>query len=180
MTAAMFTLKRCPGCDTSQPFGEFYPDATKKLGIGTYCKACSVLRAAVAYEARKMAAKEIPTVKACGTCNEELAASSFWRAPASRDGLMPECKDCRRERVRAARYGMPIGEFDRMFEQQQGACASCSADDRALVVDHRRSDGLVRGLLCNQCNTAIGLMSDEPERLIAAAAYLLSTTEESA
>jgi len=170
-------VKLCPVCVIEKPHGEFYFDRTKRLRIGTYCKSCSITIAAATYERRKAMPKVTPEFKLCGTCTEELPASAFWGSAAALDGLMPECKDCRRERVRGYRYGLPPGEYDRMLEEQARCCASCGSDNQLLVVDHRHSDGIVRGLVCGNCNTAIGLMGDDPDRLIAAALYLIKTAE---
>jgi hypothetical protein len=41
-----------------------------------------------------------------------------------------------------------------------------------LCVDHDHANGNVRGLLCNACNTAIGLFEEDVERFATAAAYL--------
>ncbi len=41
-----------------------------------------------------------------------------------------------------------------------------------LVIDHCHSTGAIRGLLCSNCNTAIGLLSDNPEIIRKAADYL--------
>lgn len=43
---------------------------------------------------------------------------------------------------------------------------------KRLAVDHCYASGVVRGLLCFNCNTAIGKMGDDPERLRLAADYL--------
>ena len=41
-----------------------------------------------------------------------------------------------------------------------------------LSVDHDHKTSLVRGLLCTQCNQAIGAFEESPERMTAAMAYL--------
>jgi hypothetical protein len=59
-------------------------------------------------------------------------------------------------------------------------CEICNAEqsprhDRratSLVVDHDHDGHFVRGVLCDNCNRAVGLMGDDSERLIAAARYL--------
>lgn len=64
-----------------------------------------------------------------------------------------------------------------MGASQQWRCAICSrkaypAGSR-LVVDHDHATGAVRALLCSPCNSALGLMGDKPDRLKAAARYLV-------
>jgi hypothetical protein len=41
-----------------------------------------------------------------------------------------------------------------------------------LAVDHCHRSGRVRGLLCASCNTALGLLADDVNRIMAAAIYL--------
>ena len=69
-----------------------------------------------------------------------------------------------------------------MVEAQQGVCRIClqpptggKNSSARLNVDHDHQTGLVRGLLCTNCNTAIGLMKDSPDRLRAAAMYLMKS-----
>lgn len=50
-------------------------------------------------------------------------------------------------------------------------CAICLTTDE-LVGDHDHASGAPRGILCRNCNLAIGNMVDSPERLRAAADYL--------
>lgn len=59
-------------------------------------------------------------------------------------------------------------------EKRTGPCQIC---DRVtdLHYDHDHTTGLFRGWLCPQCNRAIGLMQDDPQRLRKAAEYLEKT-----
>ena len=43
---------------------------------------------------------------------------------------------------------------------------------KRLTVDHNHETNTIRGLLCSNCNTGLGMFSDNPELLIAAAEYL--------
>jgi hypothetical protein len=57
-----------------------------------------------------------------------------------------------------------IEERDRMLELQQGLCAICGElpkEGKNLDLDHCHTTGKVRGFLCNNCNIALGLVSDD-------------------
>jgi hypothetical protein len=80
----------------------------------------------------------------------------------------------RRQQLKT-RFGITEADYERMLQEQQGVCAICNrtcATGKRLAVDHCHDAGRIRGLLCKNCNTAIGLLSDEPARLEKAIAYL--------
>ena len=80
-------------------------------------------------------------------------------------------------RVRTlAKYGLTLESYDAMLAEQGGACKICGGkpSDRRLMVDHDHETGLVRGLLCNNCNRSAGLVHDRPELLRALADYIES------
>jgi hypothetical protein len=69
------------------------------------------------------------------------------------------------------RYGLTVENLMLLHDAQgDGACAICGKTSE--VVDHRHSDGEVRGLLCHAHNLGIGLFSDSPKLLEAAIRYL--------
>lgn len=75
------------------------------------------------------------------------------------------------------KYGLSKEEYEAMLSSQTNLCAICKQTGRhirfdKLCVDHDHSTGKVRGLLCGKCNSAIGLLADNPELLRAAADYL--------
>lgn len=73
-------------------------------------------------------------------------------------------------------YGMEPADYERLLSEQNGKCAICGGGPngagKRLHVDHCHNSSKVRGLLCGKCNTAIGLLNDDPERAEAVAAYL--------
>lgn len=68
-------------------------------------------------------------------------------------------------------YGLSLDDVEQMRDAQGGACAACRVGP-AEFVDHDHASGRVRALLCRQCNTAAGLLNDDPERLRMLAEYL--------
>lgn len=73
-------------------------------------------------------------------------------------------------------FGITIADYDEMLARQQGVCAVChrAPGKKALAVDHNHATGKVRSLLCHGCNTAIGLLDENPERCRLVAQYLES------
>ncbi len=78
------------------------------------------------------------------------------------------------ERVR--RYGITGAKYLAMREAQSGLCAVCrgpfSSNGKHIHVDHDHATGKVRGILCRDCNLALGNAKDSIERLEALIAYL--------
>lgn len=70
--------------------------------------------------------------------------------------------------------------YDQMFEAQNGVCKICGNPEthrrngriKALAIDHCHKTGVIRGLLCCDCNTGIGKLKDDPRVLRQAAEYL--------
>lgn len=78
----------------------------------------------------------------------------------------------------ARKYGITPAWFEQQMREQGDACATCAKlfdwDDKQTKphIDHCHATGKVRGLLCNRCNSILGLVADSPERLLSLAEYL--------
>ncbi|MPZ36692.1 MAG: hypothetical protein GEU95_01295 [Rhizobiales bacterium] len=82
----------------------------------------------------------------------------------------------RRHRIKRA-YGITLEQWDALFDAQGRKCANpgCSVTDQPLPkwhVDHCHRTQAVRGILCYACNTALGLLGDDVQKLQGAIEYL--------
>ena len=73
-------------------------------------------------------------------------------------------------------FGITLEEYNTMFTKQNGCCKICGRHqtefNKRLAVDHDHVTGVVRGLLCQQCNQALGMFYDNIDTLISAINYL--------
>ena len=72
------------------------------------------------------------------------------------------------------RYGLTVAEYNRLLLEQQNVCFICKKTNKQkmLGVDHDHKTGQVRGLLCDLCNRALGLLHDDISLLRRAIGYL--------
>lgn len=112
----------------------------------------------------------------CSKCQSALPRDGFALNPTTRTGLNRYCRGCSVGWKLQIRYGIDADEYDRLLRSQGGTCAIChqAPQDSPLVVDHCHTGGQVRGLLCSPCNTAIGLLKDNPSVITRAATYVES------
>ena len=71
-------------------------------------------------------------------------------------------------------YGLTKEDYENLFIKQENRCGICttSFDIKVACVDHSHKTGKIRGLLCHQCNTGLGLFKDDIEILKMAIKYL--------
>lgn len=78
------------------------------------------------------------------------------------------------------RYGLSAEAYQALVVSQGGRCATCGTAPEKFYIDHdhaccagTKSCGeCVRGLLCFNCNTALGQVKDNPRILLAMVEYL--------
>ena len=78
-------------------------------------------------------------------------------------------------------YGISLEDYKNLLKQQEGACDIChrklTIKNRNIpllraTVDHNHKTGVVRGILCETCNMALGLFQDSVRVLQYAIDYL--------
>jgi Recombination endonuclease VII len=78
-----------------------------------------------------------------------------------------------RERYLKENYGISLEQYQLMLKWQGGRCAICRKKPKGvLCVDHCHKTGRIRGLLCRQCNSALGQFRDSRRLTMAATAFL--------
>ena len=125
--------------------------------------------------------------KPCCKCGVEKPHDEFYRRTKAYDGLTAHCKECdrkapwRQEKTRRdydykRKYGISLEDYNEMFYEQHGSCGICGKHQEELrgrlCVDHSHETGEVRGLLCQECNSALGMLGDSIESIQKAMEYL--------
>jgi len=72
-------------------------------------------------------------------------------------------------RRKAVKYGLTVDEL-RAMGHTCGICGKELGGD--LRVDHDHNSGRARGVLCNNCNTGLGMFADSISSLRSAIVYL--------
>lgn len=175
--------KKCSTCRRTLPVGAFAANRSRPDGLQTSCRECAAEYYKRRQEARGRSVREKVAVpegyKLCRTCDEIKPHAEWHRNATASDGLSTRCKACRaiqgREGHLKRQYGMTEAERDEMIASQVGLCVICLSAPAAHV-DHCHETGKVRGVLCFNCNSAIGKLGDDPDTVRRAAAYLEGTS----
>jgi len=76
-------------------------------------------------------------------------------------------------------YRLTVEVYERMMSEQGGLCAVCQTEPAAHV-DHCHATGVVRGILCANCNKGLGCFRDDTARMQRACRYLQAVTAKAA
>jgi hypothetical protein len=187
--------KFCRDCGEHRPVLEFSKNARSRDGLAFYCRRHLAERALKSREARRTKPRTqrrppddvvVPAGhKWCPDCGRVLPLTEFVRTVASVSGYGSYCKPCHNTRGQQARekvggsrtyhlsrrYGITAAEADLMLKAQNGVCSICESAPAAHV-DHDHVTGVVRALLCFNCNGGLGQFKDDPGVLRAAADYV--------
>lgn len=136
-------------------------------------------------------------IKRCSSCKTEKEISQFNKSKDKKFGLHNQCRQCAklwkpspealkisrqktREWSRLKFSGFTQKEYEVKLKEQNYSCAICCTIDSGPMdfhADHDHKTGKKRGVLCQKCNTGLGLLKDDIEILCAAIEYLNKYTK---
>jgi hypothetical protein len=160
--------KVCTECGKRKHLTKFstYPRNDKRY-FRSACNECQYLRCKRSRKSNPQPHRD--EVKKYGAKNPQVGIKAWkkWRA------LHPE--ECRSQRLKT-KYGITLAQYNAILAKQKGCCAVCGTKNPHphpnFSVDHDHRTLKVRGLLCHKCNSAVGLLQDDPKLCKRAAAYL--------
>ena len=158
-------MKGCPGCGVSKALDEFHRHKSSRDGRQTYCKSCTKKRDHIRWK------------NADGSTREDRAIIA--KKNYAKNGHKY------RSNAHYKMYGITVEARDAIYSRQHGLCLICADDLRPRVrkgrvskyawkgeLDHNHETGEIRGLLCAPCNTALGLLKEDPVRITRMLEYL--------
>jgi Autographiviridae endonuclease VII len=141
-------MKICRRCEVEKDLNEFHKATQNKDGRKNTCKLC----AAICFQDYKI--KDPDRLK------------EKWKASSKKYHTY----EGRREKT-LNKYNLTSEKFNELLDKQNGLCWICQ-DRPATDVDHCHKTNVVRGILCNKCNTGLGLFKDNVKFLQKAIEYL--------
>lgn len=129
-------MKTCFSCKVEKSLKEFSKNKAAIDGLNTYCRPCHNKKT-IEYKR-----KHPETFKESALKSRNKRKVSDWHG-----------------QIRRA-YGITPEYYQVLFDAQNGKCVGCDKTPKdlgyRLCVDHKRSDGKIRGLMCRSCNLIVG------------------------
>jgi hypothetical protein len=128
----------------------------------------------------------------CSQCKTLKEKAEFHRNASQKGGLQSTCKSCSKARVAAYKsanpvtrekargysikwkYGLSQEGVNTILQTQKNRCPICLdvLNHSRMHVDHCHRSNKIRGLLCFNCNLALGHLKDNEETAARASSYL--------
>ncbi len=113
----------------------------------------------------------------CPSCDLPLTDKDIELLSKRRGVPKSYCQECSRDYRKWSnirrRYGINQERYNEIVEAQENKCVLCHEEiGPKSVVDHCHSSGVVRGILCNNCNALVGFSKESIEVLNRTIEYL--------
>lgn len=134
-------------------------------------------------------------MKKCTKCKQVKSLDQFYLDKRAKDNKRSACSSCHKQwkldnvdyikqyyinnkdkykfNSIKKRYGLNENQYHKMFNDQLGLCAICKLEaSKPLHIDHCHKTGQIRGLLCVNCNVALGLLKEDKNIIKSVLTYL--------
>ena len=169
--------KKCCYCKELKSINNFDKNYSRYDNYSTGCKSCRAKR--LKHKKQKLIQNQdyiIPIEKKCNHC---LITKPIYDFHIDKNHITKHatcCKKCHKEKNKNNRFSrykdFSKEQYEEMYKQQNGKCSLCNKMYIQLHIDHCHSTGIVRGLLCSSCNSALGKFGDNIEGLQKAIDYI--------
>lgn len=159
-TNTLLATKRCNKCGENKVASAF------RIKTGLTAKGKGYLRS-FCYDCEKIKYRLI-------AANPKNLENRRFRETKNRRSLTLEEKRSLRNKWK---FGLSPEAFDAIYKTQRGNCGICSQYldrliEKKCFVDHDHVTGIVRGILCRNCNSGLGFFKDNKQALAQAIKYL--------
>lgn len=149
--------KICSKCKSVKPLHDFIKSKQSKDGLSSWCKQCNRARNRNSYYLDHQAQKARDKNK---RDKNKKHYREYHKKYYHSDKLRQRnyhLKKC---------YGIKQADYEMMLNYQEHKCAICNEQlGEKLFVDHNHSTEEVRGLLCLNCNLALGYVKENRQIL---------------
>ena len=119
--------------------------------------------------------------KECTSCKKILSIHSFYKRTLKTGNISTQsrCKSCQGKQrvsywkpheVMRRKFKITEEQYQKMMEPDD--CPCCGRRMEKKCIDHCHKTEKIRGVICNNCNTALGLIDDNKETLSNLIQYL--------
>lgn len=172
--------KICKKCKVKKSISLFNPHPKSKDRLAYECKECWNTMCKNYRERNPEKIKEVNRSQYLNKREERIKAANDWKNknPIKAKEIKTEFKKRNPEYSRfltIKKYGLSFEEFESMLSKYDNSCWICKKEFESrqdAKIDHCHSRNVVRGVLCNDCNIALGLVKDNIKILSEMITYL--------
>jgi hypothetical protein len=132
------------------------------------CKTCNNTKELKCFHKKKGGVLGVKS--SCADCCKTIDAKYYSNPKHKNKRLERQSSEEYQLYIRSFRlkrkYGITLEDYNNMLKSQNNVCKTCGTSnpgansDKYFNVDHCHKTGKIRGLLCGQCNIALGLVKD--------------------
>lgn len=159
-------MKKCSKCNKEYSLKEFHKKYGKPISM---CKYCSKEYQHFHYMKHREERKE--KVKQYRLNNPEKMKIQYEKRRKNPEEKLRNIDRC----LRNSPHGVGLDRKKRLLEAQKNQCFICDYEFKSITeakVDHDHISGMIRGILCNKCNSILGYAKDNINILQGAIDYL--------